>query len=248
MLFLFASTVLIVASTAFISMRGQVQKTKPSKAEQAQAKIDFESRFPIADYSEPESSDAQERTKRKAKDNRFAKGVLDEMPDVTESKIVDGNGLESLPALPVALSDLIIVGNTLNARSYLSTNKTGLFSEFTIAVEEVMKNAGSDQVLAVTSILVEREGGRIRYPSGRIRWIRFAHEGMPLIGARYVLFLRRAKQGEANGILTAYELRAGKVFPLDGVAEFEENKLAKFAAYEGVEESTFLTTIRGMRN
>ncbi len=237
----------LVTAIFSFAMRGQGQKSVPS-TDHAQAKIDFERRFPIADYSVPEPTDSQQRAKRKSKDNRFPEGRLDELPGVTETLIADGNGLDRLPALPVALSDIIIVGDVLNAEAYLSSNKTGLFSEFTISIKEVLKATGSDPVLPGANISVEREGARIRYPSGHIRWVRFDHEGMPTIGGRYVLFLRRTGQESVHTILTGYELRAGRVFPLDGVAAFEERKLPQFAKYEGVEETVFLKSVRGLVN
>lgn len=246
-LLLIATLVALVASTALVSMRGQGQRGI-SRNDKAQQKIDFESRFPVADYSGPEPTDPHERAKRKSKDNRFPKGVLDDLPTVTETSIADGNGLGSLPALPVGLSDLIIVCDVLNAHAYLSSTKTGIFSEFTVSVEEVLKTTSSDPVLPGANISVDREGARIRYPSGQVRLVRFAHEGMPSIGRRYILFLRRTGQEEIHTILTGYELRAGRVFPLDGVAAFEESKLAKFAVYEGIEETVFLTTVRDLLN
>jgi len=247
MLLLIATLVILVASTALVSMRGQGQKSV-SRNDKAQQKLDFESRFPVAEYTAPEPTDSQERAKRKSKDNRFPKGRLDELPGVTETSIADGNGSGHLPALPVSLSDIIIVGDVLNAQAYLSSDRTGLFSEFTVSIHEVLKATGSDPVLPGANISVEREGGRIRYPSGHVRWVRFDHEGMPSIGGRYVLFLRRTGQEGVHTILTGYELREGRVFPLDGVAEFEERKLPKFATHEGVEETVFLTTVRGLVN
>jgi hypothetical protein len=204
--------VVLIGFTALVSMRGHSQKNL-SRTDRAQKKIDFESRFPIAEYATREPADPKEHLKRKSKDNRFPRGQLDELPNVVESKIVDGNGLERLPAFPVALSDVIILGHVLNAHAYVSSNKTGIFSEFTLSVETVLKATGSDSVLPGANISVEREGGRIRYPSGRIRWIRFAHEGMPSIGGRYLFFLRRTGQEGVYVILTGYELRAGTVFP-----------------------------------
>lgn len=236
---------ILVASTALVSMRGQGKKSL-SRNDKAQEKLDFESRFPIADYTGLEPTDPQERAKRKSKDKRLPKGVLEDSPGATETSIVDGNGSGGLTALPVSLSDIIIIGDVLNAQAYLSSDKTGLFSEFTISVQEVLKTRGNDAVLPGANISVEREGARIRYPSGNIRWVRFAHEGMPAIGGRYVLFLRRTGPESIPTILTGYELRAGRVFPLDGVGAFEEFKVPKFAVYEGVEETVFLTTVRGL--
>ena len=237
----------MIVSTALASILREGDR-KVDGLGRAQKKNDFASRFPIADFDAAEPADLKERAKRKSKDNRFPRGQLDELPNVVESKIVDGNGLERLPALPVALSDVIILGHVLNANAYVSINKTGIFSEFTLSIETVLKATGSDSVLPGANVSVEREGGRIRYPSGRIRWIRFAHEGMPSIGGRYLFFLRRTGQEGVYVILTGYELRAGKVFPMDGVAAFEERKLPQFATYEGVEETVFLTTVRGLVN
>jgi hypothetical protein len=245
MLVLGAALVFLVTWSALVSMRSQGQKSPPSNDHAQQIKTEHEGRFPIADYSAPEPTDPQERTKRQSKDNRFPKGRLDDSDGVTETLIVDANGLERLPALPVALSDVIIVGDVLNAKAYLSSNKTGLFSEFTISIHEVLKTTEDSPVLPGANISVEREGARIRYPTGHVRWVRFAHEGMPSIGGRYVFFLKRSGQGGIHTILTGYELRDGHAFPLDGVAEFE-SKLPQFAAYAGVEETVFLTTVRGL--
>jgi len=246
-LLLTTTLVIVVTLTALVSMRGQVQKT-PARPDHAQQKSDFASRFPIADYDAAESADVKEPGKRKSKDNRFPKGRLDESHGVTETTIVDGNASERLPALPVTVSDIVIIGNVLNGRAYLSSSKTGLFSEFTINIEEVLKTTESNPVLVGSNISVEREGGGIRYPSGHIRWIRFAGEGMPSISGRYLFFLRRTSQENTYIILTGYELRERKVFPLDGVADFDGDKLPKFAMYEGVEESDFLKTVRELIN
>src|SRR6266581_4548534 len=120
-----ATLVFAVASIALLSMRGQ--EKGPSNNYHAQQKIDSQSRFPIADYGATEPSEPQERAKRASKNNRFPKGRLDELRDVTETLVVDGNGLERLPALPVTLSDVVVVGQILNARAYLSSTKTGIF-------------------------------------------------------------------------------------------------------------------------
>lgn len=225
-------------------MNGQGQRSQSNK-DKAQQKHDFESRFPIADYAFPEPTDPQERAKRKSKDKRFPKGRLEESPGITETLIMDGGGSGRPEAIPVGLSHIIIVGNILNAKAYLSSDKTGLFSEFTVSIEEVLKATGSDPVIPGANISVEREGGRIRYPSGQVRWVRFGREGMPAVGTQCLLFLRRTGAGNL-AILTGYELRAGRVFPLDGVAGFEEFKVPKFAVYEGVEETAFLRTVRGL--
>jgi hypothetical protein len=70
---------------------------------------------------------------------------------------------------------------------------------------------------------------------------------VPRIGHRYLFFLRYTGQGEVPYILTAYELRAGRVFPLDGLDEANSkvgNILPQFAAYENADENVFLNEVR----
>ncbi len=52
---------------------------------------------------------------------------------------------------------------------------------------------------------------------------------MPQVGLRYVLFLTN------DQILTGYELREGKVYPLDD--------LPNLHTYENADETTFLTQL-----
>jgi hypothetical protein len=242
-LLLMGAFVILVSSSTLVSMKSPRQSALPGQDDKTQEKNDFENRFPLANYDAAEPMDARERAKRKHKDQRVAKGRLDEMQGVTETQIVDG---KRLAALPVNLSDLIIVGDVLNGYAYLSSNKTGLFSEFAVSIVDVLKGMRGDTVKPGTRISIEREGGSIRYPSGRIRWVRYAHEGMPSIGRRYAFFLRRSGQDKIFTILTGYELRAGLVTPIDGVGSFEERKLPQFAPYDGFAESAFLITVRGL--
>ena len=61
---------------------------------------------------------------------------------------------------------------------------------------------------------------------------------MPRVGQRYVFFLKRNQAGDDFHILTGYEFRQARVFPLDsspGVVHFE--------IYENASEETFLSEL-----
>ena len=73
----------------------------------------------------------------------------------------------NLPALPLAESTAVIGGQIRDAKAYLSNDKTGVYSVFTIQIDQVLKNSAQLSVLAGTSIEVERDGGRVRFPNGR---------------------------------------------------------------------------------
>lgn len=114
---------------------------------------------PIADYLTPEPKDERTRAKKQAKNGRFPKGRLDESLCSSEVIIFGGTWLDRLPAIPVALSDSIIVGTVNDAQAYLSSDKTGLYSEFTFYVEEVLKNNSRTPLNVGSTVAGEREGG-----------------------------------------------------------------------------------------
>lgn len=93
------------------------------------------------------------------------------------------------------------------------------------------------------TVVTERPGGGVQFKSGKIQRYRISEQGMPRVGRRYVLFLQKGDQESDFYILTGYELRAGRVIPLDGFDSKEGNKF-QFAVYEGVDENAFLTTVR----
>ena len=65
---------------------------------------------------------------------------------------------------------------------------------------------------------------------------------MPGVGQRYLFFLER--NPEQYTILTAYELRSGRVRPLDGKnAPGGENSEWLGNAYAGTDESKFLLNV-----
>jgi hypothetical protein len=86
------------------------------------------------------------------------------------------------------------------------------------------------------SIIAEREGASVRLPDGRVIRYEIAYQGMPQVGRQYVLFLKYEPQGADYRIITGYELRKGRVSPLD--------KADHFATYSNLREETFLNEVR----
>jgi hypothetical protein len=230
----------IVVISTMAALRGQSVVETAS----AQQEKDVDDYSPVADYNDSETIDEAKRSKKKKKDGRFRKGIIEER-NGTGDIIISNEWLDRLPAFPIALSDRIVIGEVTDAQAYLSTNKTGIFSEFTILIEEVLKNNTSTLLYQGATIATEREGGSVRYPSGRIQRYKFQYQGVPRPHRRYLLFLRSAVPGETPYILTGYELRTGRVYPVDGVNVHQGgSKLAQFAAYEEADENTFLKAAR----
>jgi hypothetical protein len=66
---------------------------------------------------------------------------------------------------------------------------------------------------------------------------------MPATGSKYVFFLKCNGSGQDFSILTGYELKGGRVFPLDGYDSKGEHVISAFTAFEGMDETAFLKTV-----
>ena len=206
-----------------------------------------EDKLPIVNFDTPGPGNANEKARRNAKGKRFdgSSLVAEPHPEAGAKGILD-SWMQSLPALPVAASDAIVMGEITNAQAYLSPDKTGVYTEYTVRVDEVLKQSSAAQPASGGLVDVQREGGRVQFPSGRVQSYITHYQGVPVTGQRYVLFLKRNEQADVFIILTGYEQRDGKVYPLDGVDLLQgASELPQFAAYKGVEEATFSKDLRG---
>ena len=217
---------------------GQIKKANDWTSQQ----IDF-SRFPIADFTAQEPSGHDSKTVEEARARKYNNKYMAKISEETNQifSIVDWD--VKLPALPVSQSKAVITGTITNARAHLTPDRTNVFSEFEIAVDVVFKQDDRTNVVHGKTLTVERIGGRVRMPSGKIigSWIN--HQNMPRVGAKYVLFLTHDFQSRDDGgndfnILTGYELRKGKVFLLDNTAPGHP-----ITAYAGADESKLLSEL-----
>ncbi|MEK6335185.1 MAG: hypothetical protein AABM67_09565 [Acidobacteriota bacterium] len=196
------------------------------------------SNFPIFDYAAQRQATPSEQVKREAKSKKYNNR---HSAPITESSdqiyaILDWD--VGLPALPLTKSSAIVLGEIVDAQAYLSEDLTQVYSEFVVRLNEVFK---SDSNLRVgDSITVERLGGRVRVLSGKIVSSVVNHQDMPRVGGKYVLFLTHEfpKGGQYKTelfILTAYELRGNRVFPLDKPAPGHP-----ILAYKGTSKESFM--------
>jgi hypothetical protein len=202
---------------------------------------------PMLDY-EAEVRKVKDKA-RKDKSSRFnSLGNPDKTKQISELSA----GVEPLPtnshwwvglsALPVSHSTVIVFGEVIVAEAHLSDDKTGIYSEFLVRVEEVFKDTtGSLNIGEILS--ANRVGGGARFASGKVQKYRIAGQGMPRKGGRYVLFLRKTDNGDLM-IVTGYELSNGRVTPLDGEDNKDPRSALPFAHYRGADQSRFLQDLQ----
>jgi hypothetical protein len=197
-------------------------------------------RFPTADYDgNQDLPDPEKNAKRKEKAKRYNDNDLVDSrgePGVDEAALT----LEPhfiLPALPVAESEIVVVGTIATAQAHLSENKRNIFSEFTVTVEDVLKSKiqGVEQGSVLT---IDRVGGHVKYPNGHTILYRIAGLNMPQTGGRYLLFLTLKHNNEDISILTAYQLTPNGAIPLD--------EPYHVASLTGVSEVDILQRVRNL--
>ncbi|MGH9908386.1 MAG: hypothetical protein ACRD8U_22710 [Pyrinomonadaceae bacterium] len=224
----------ILAAPTLLVLRAQ---QPPPQAES----IDL-SNFPILDYANQRQQSASERATRDAKSKKYNSGYAPRIVESTDQIFAVSDWDVGLRALPVTNSSAVIIGEITDAQAHLSEDQTKIYSEFVVRLEGVFKK-DKNPLNVGDSITVERVGGRVRFPSGKLAVSMVNHQDMPRVGVRYVLFLTHnfPMGGEYDNdyfILTGYELRGGRVFPLDKPLPGHP-----ITAYKGTDEKFFISDL-----
>jgi hypothetical protein len=231
--FVFIAVIMIMTLSVTVFKPGRGSVSDQQNVRQPQVPLyDREDRYPVVESDEVEPSDPVKRAKLKRQKQRYDKDAPFSRPGPKDAEIAFRPEWQfNFPTLPVAKSDVIVIGEILNAEAHRSENKLNVFSTFELKVHEVLKgtnlNAGS-------VINVQRIGGFVNYPNGKKVLFRLFGNGMPAVGARYALFLTALN--EDYSILTAYEFGVEGVMPLDNSRQFE--------IYHGKSETDFLNVLR----
>lgn len=194
--------------------------------------------MPVADASLSLPADPPKQARRIARSTRYDNRQttrFDEWSSTSGGWSSINEWYLYVAALPTAESDAVVLGRVIDAKGYLSNDRTGAYAEFTLLIDHVFKFSHSSLVPGV-SIMTAREGANVKLPDGRVITYQIAYQGMPRFGGEYVLFLRYDPHGDDYPILTGYEVRKGRVFPLDGGDHF--------ATYENSIKKTFFHELR----
>lgn len=229
-----AAVVGISVAVFFVAFKGEAQTQKNSNKLEAKVlrkdnsadtqlnkkELD-DAATPIVDYDMSDAASAT--TERIAKNGRYDRGNLVKADIGTKAVEVLVDAHHDWDDLPFGYSDLVVEGKVTDSAAFLSNDKTTVYSEFTISVTDVIKTSDGIAVKKNDSIITERRGGRVRYPSGKVVRYTLVGQGSPMVGKKYLFFLEDAQQSNYK-ILTAYELQGNKVFALDGSHLFRQGR------------------------
>jgi hypothetical protein len=181
---------------------------------------------------------------------QFRRGERCNIPDTSVAELGEKSEarLWTLPPshfkkdpMPFASSD-VVVGTVSTAQAHFSNDKRDIYSEFKITIQEVVKNSANPYLRVGNSVDIQRPGGAVRLPSGKVLTRAVYANSMPQIGGRYLLFLKYDPSKEDYAVLMGYELDGDEVYRLDEVRveDTYNPQPERSLRSEGITESQFL--------
>lgn len=237
--------VLAVLVTIVFSLGNIVTINSQTQTTQQQSKSankEINEAMPIVDFADANLNIDQSRINKNAKYDNSGFVVSEPPPDAGEAIRFPGEN-SVLSDMPVETSDLIIEGQVNDSKAFLSNDKTGVYSEFTVAVSIVLKNNEANSIKEGETITAERFGGRFRYPSDKIMPYKMSGQGLPSANAKYLFFLAKTVENNYR-ILTAYELKNGKVSALDGARNYPRGGKEVFDSHNEKDYESFVNEIK----
>ena len=146
------------------------------------------------------------------------------------------------PALPIA-SEVIAIGTVQELQAFLSSDRGSIYSEITLTIEEVLK--GNERLTVGLEATIKRNGGGVRFASGKT--LRRAAIGfnMPIVGHRYLVFLNSIQGDDSFSLVTGYDFVDNKVMPLDGIGWIpEDDSFKSYQVYRNVPVSKLLDDLK----
>ena len=249
-----------LSAATFLTTKSLIAKGQPPPSPQTTKETLNErlGRLPITDFIVQEPADQEKKLLRRARSSRNNPSVSlggvkppvlnDNMEPVLLHLPLSDQSEE--PGIPASNSDAVVTGTINDVNAYISSDRTTVYSEVTLNIEEVLKQDPRYPLVSGLTLNAERPGGAVRFPSGKILRRGQLGRNIPEAGRRYLLFLKYNEDGKDFSIVTGYELAGNLVLPLDGTDSFEKGgHFSQFAAYErnrGAEVSAFLNNVRAL--
>jgi len=113
------------------------------------------------------------------------------------------------PAIPVKESDAAVVATVDAVQPYFSGDHTHLYTEFSLTVDEQIKDT-TGLAKVGQSIPIVIRGGRVRLANGRVIEEKAAFTNFSIsVGSRYLLFLRYNSTGQYFVVAKSWEFKNG---------------------------------------
>ena len=205
---------------------------------------------PLTDYSVAVPSPGDVLRLRCGQRYNAPDASLPELGEQSDDGLVGGDsGHSYLDPFPFSQSDTVIVGRVTAGQTYLSDDKRDIYSEFKVSVQEARTVLSAERhIQSGDSVVVERYGGAIRLPPGKVLFRALRDFSMPLVGKRYLLFLKYDPSTEDFHIVTGYQLDGQHTYNLDVHSRSDQiyAKLIHPLRDQGENEERFLDRMKAI--
>lgn len=231
----FSATIAVIFDVA--DVRSQEKSSISPKATPSNSSPDF-SKYGVAEYDAVVSLDASALERRKQINERYDnQDWVMKNPHPETGKVGRYTESTPLPAIPIQESDLIVTGTVVGVETYLSNDKSGIYSQFTVRVVESLKNSLQKMFDRDALVNVDRAGGVVRYPHGQSVLYLDSDKGLPEVGRQYAFFLKGDGKSDSLEIVTLYELQETSTIPMDSGRSVDDlRRLGKSGFIEAVRE------------
>lgn len=201
----------------------------------------------VLDYGKARKGVGDE--KRKEKNKRFNSGkssaarkLTEELPEGAENLPTINHWWVGLSALPVNETEATVIGTVVSRAAYLSEDETDIYTEYEVKLEEVLKDV-TKSLNSVDIVALVRNGGSIRFESGKVQANKISEQGTLTKKNRYLLFLKRYN-GVDWFIVTGYGIFGEKIVPIDGQDNKDVKSALPFNKYYQVNREVLLQDIQ----
>lgn len=229
---------------------GQASTQLPAKPNLRKILTKHSALPPTAQFGQAQAEAAQDQIRRQSR-QRLSQGlysgkqvILDpgtrdvngqaetfDLKFINGVKITKAGERKDPAGLPISDS-IIVIGTVVSAKAYVNQENTGVFSEYRVAVNEILKPDPENVISVQDELTTWRPGGSLQFHSGHIKHFIISGRGFPEVGTQYVFFLRRAdKEVDDYAIATAFSIKDQVVALLDDAndqASFESMRLNDF--------------------
>lgn len=230
------AVLLVLLVLAALAVSGGAALRSRSGLHSIRQQPEDKSSYPIADGDAPDPKGAKEVLKRRAKNKKYREYKNRIGPGFKAYEIY--HWPPGFPTLPVAHSDAVIIAEVTDASAHLTADKSSVYSEFGVCIEEILKNVEPPLTVG-SSVTLDRAGGRVRYSNGKTSQFVLSGFGMPVVHRRYVFFIKGDSEQDYQ-IITGYEIHGGRVYPLDETTSSD----TRFEIHANAEERHFLDNLR----
>src|ERR1041385_2125991 len=132
-------TIIIVFVAVICACLAMITTSHKSSVINAQAEPD-ELTLPIVRYATRKNINGEDQIKRVARNKRYDHQSGEPIKEAAYpvERVWSNHWARGLPALPIRESETVLIGAVTDAKAFMSDDDTGVYSEFTVQVEEVL--------------------------------------------------------------------------------------------------------------